>query len=80
MLINKISPFVNYNQWLKRLDNQLNKPANQNPIDSPKLLSQQIRDHYYKTLGTSVIDIPSLPGNQFSCNNIQLSFCDPYAD
>ena len=45
-MILKITPSVDYNQWLKRLDNQLNEPTNQ----SPKLLSQL----YYKTLGTSV--------------------------
>ena len=25
-------PFVDYNQWLKRLDTQLNKPTNQNTL------------------------------------------------
>ena len=32
MLIHKIKPSVNYNQWLKRLDTQLNEPTNQNSI------------------------------------------------
>ena len=42
---------VYYNQWLKRLETALNEPTNQNP---PKMLSQRIRKHYYKTLGTCV--------------------------
>ena len=29
------------------------KPTNQNLVKVPKLLSQQIRKRYYKTLGTS---------------------------
>ena len=32
------------------------KPTNQNSFKSPKLLSQQIRKRYYKTLGTSIIN------------------------
>ena len=37
------------------------KSMNQNLIKVPKLLSQQIRKRYYKTLGTSVIKIPMSP-------------------
>ena len=29
-------PFVDYIYWLKRLDNQINKPTNQNLIKVPK--------------------------------------------
>ena len=53
----QITPSVDYNQWLKRLDCQLNEPTIQDSLESPKLLSQQIKKHY-KTLGTSVIMIP----------------------
>ncbi len=28
----KITPFVDYNYWLKHLDTQINEPTNQNPI------------------------------------------------
>ena len=34
----KITPFVNYNQWLKRLDPQLNKPTIQNLLKVPKVV------------------------------------------
>ncbi len=61
MMINKISPSVDYNHWLKRFNTQLSKQTNKNSINSPKLLSQQIRKKYYKTLGTSVINSPMSP-------------------
>ena len=32
MMVNKIIPTLDYNQCLKRLDTQLNKPTNQNQI------------------------------------------------
>ena len=35
--------------------------VNQNSQRSPKLLSERIRKHYYKTLGTSVINSPLSP-------------------
>ena len=37
------------------------KMCNQNSLKSSKLLSQQIRKHNYKTLGTSVINSPLFP-------------------
>ena len=44
--------YSNYlNNWLKRLDTQLNELINQNSMKSPKLLSQRIRKRYYKTFG-----------------------------
>ena len=52
MMTHKITPSVDYNLWLKRLDTQLNELTNQ----IPKLLSQRIRKRYNKTLGTSVIN------------------------
>ena len=33
----KNTPSVDYNYWLKRLDNQLNVPTNQNLIKVPKV-------------------------------------------
>ena len=36
--INKITPAVDYNQWLKRLDAQLNKTPNQNSITVPMVV------------------------------------------
>ena len=35
---NKTNPSVDYNQWWKRLDTQLNKPTNQNSIKVPKVV------------------------------------------
>ena len=47
--------------YLKNLNTQLNDTTNQNSLQSPKLLNQQIRKRYYKTLGTSVINSPMFP-------------------
>ena len=60
MIIQKITPSVDYNQWLKHLDTQLEEPTNQNSIKVPKF-QQQIRKCYYKTLGTSIINNPMSP-------------------
>ena len=38
MMIDKITPSVDYNQWLKRLDSQLNDPTNQNLIEVPNFI------------------------------------------
>ena len=40
LMVPKITPSVNYNWWLKRLDSdtQLNKPTNQNPINFTKVV------------------------------------------
>ena len=51
MMTNEITPSVDYNLWLKRLDIQLS-----NSNSNSKLLSQRIRKQYYKNLGTSVIN------------------------
>ena len=49
MMIHEITPSVDENYWLKRLNTQLKESANQNFLKSPKLLSQPIRKRYYKT-------------------------------
>ena len=54
MIIHKITPSVDHNKWFKRKDTQVHESTNQNFKKSPKLLSQQMRKYYYKTLGTSV--------------------------
>ena len=41
------------------------KATNQNSLKSPKLLIQRIRNLYYKTLGTSVINSPLSPISLF---------------
>ena len=56
MMIHKITPSVDYNYLLKRLETQLNHPTNENSVKAPKVIKQRIRKRYYKTLGTSVID------------------------
>ena len=56
MIIHNSISFVDYNEWLKRLE-----PINQNSIKVPKLLRQPIRYLYYKTLGTSVKNSPMSP-------------------
>ena len=37
MMIHKITPYLDYNQWLKRMDTQLNQPPNKIQLKSPKL-------------------------------------------
>ncbi len=54
MVIQKITPSVVYNEWLKRLDTQLNEPTKKIQWKSPKVLSLRIIKGNYKTLGTVV--------------------------
>ena len=57
LMIHEITIYVDHNQWLKRLDTQLNESTNH----YPKLVGQRIRKRYYKILGTSVINSPMYP-------------------
>ena len=41
-------PSVDKNQWLKRVNTQLNETTNQNSLKPPKFLSQPIRKRNYK--------------------------------
>ena len=54
MLINKITPFSNYNCWLKGLNIEF-KASYQDLIKYSKFLGQRMLDYIYKTLGTSII-------------------------
>ena len=48
----KITPSVDHNKWLKRLDTQLNEPTNQNSRKVPKSqLNQRVRKRYCKNFG-----------------------------
>ena len=60
-MIHKINPSEYYNKCLKRLDTSLNETKNLNLIKGPKVVKQQIRISYYKTLGTSVINSQMSP-------------------
>ncbi len=40
MMMHKITSFLDYNQWLKRLDTQLNKPTKQNSMKVPKVIKK----------------------------------------
>ena len=46
---------------LKRLDTQFNETTNQNSLKVPKVVKQEIRKSYNKTLGTCVIKKPIVP-------------------
>ena len=61
VIIHKITPYADYNKWLKRLDTQSNEPTNQNSIEVPKVVNLMYKKHYYKTLGTSVMNSPLSP-------------------
>ena len=54
MIIHKITPYVDYNKWLKRFDTQFNEPANQN-------FSKYVKPNKKKSLETSIINIPMSP-------------------
>ena len=56
MMLHKITASVDYNKWFKRLDTQLNEPTNKNLVN---FFIQQ--KHYFKTLGTIVINRPISP-------------------
>ena len=60
LMIHKITPSIDYNQWLKRLDTQ--------PI---KIHSKLLSQRYLKTLGTSEINSlmspPSLVQSAYGC-------------
>ncbi len=45
--------------WLKRLDNEINEPKNQNSKKLPKV----VKPTNNKTFGTSVINIPMSPSS-----------------
>ena len=63
MVIHKIIPFLDYNYWLKCFNTQFNEPTNYVKLKSPKLLRQQMRKRYYKTLGISEINSPMFPSS-----------------
>ena len=54
----KFTPSVGYNQWQKCLDTQFTGPTNQDSIKVPKVFKSTNKKCYYKTLGTSIINIP----------------------
>ena len=51
-----ITPSVDYNQWLERLNTQVDEPIIQNSIKVPEVIIHRIRKLYCNTLGTSVIN------------------------
>ena len=57
----KFTPFVDYNLWLKRLDDQPNEPTNQYSIKVPKVVRPTNKKRFHKTLGTSKINTPMSP-------------------
>ena len=59
-LIFSIDLHVDYNEWLKRLDAQLNN-ENQNTTKVPKVIKLTNKKKINKTLGTSVINSPISP-------------------
>ena len=69
MMIHKIIPSVDFNEWLKHVDTQLNEPTNQNSIKALKLLIQRIRKRYILTLGTSVINSVMSPPSLMNLSN-----------
>ena len=61
MSIHKITPSVNYNKRWKRFDTQLNKLLIKKQKQVLKVFEPPIRNGYYKTLGTSVINSSMSP-------------------
>ena len=54
---------VDYNNWLKRLDTQLNEPTNKNSIKVSKIVKATHKKCYYKYWGLQLLEtnVPSLP-------------------
>ena len=76
MKINKITPSVDYNLLLKRLDTQFNESTKQNSIKGLKAVDKKrIRKRYYITLGTSVINSLLSPPN-LNKNTSLISICN----
>ena len=73
MIIHKFTAFVDYNQWLKRLDTQINK-AKKNSIKVTKVVMTLNKKRYNKTLGTSVVNSPMSPPFHRSLGFINLNF------
>ena len=61
MMIHKIIPSRDYNQWLKRLDTQLYEPTNQNSfLKSPQSCQANEKENVIIKFRTS-IDLLSIP-------------------
>ena len=59
MMIHKITPSVDKNKWLKRLNTQLNETTNHDLFTKvPKVVKPTNKKTLLKTLGTSVINSP----------------------
>ena len=48
--MHKIIPSVDYNRWLKHLDNKSNEPTNQNSLKVPMLVCQHKGKRYIPIL------------------------------
>ena len=55
ILIHKITLFVYYNYYLKRLDAKLNEPTNQNSTKVPKVVKSKKNNIIKKLLENSVM-------------------------
>ena len=51
MMIHKITPYVDYNLWLKRLDTQLNESADQNSLKVLKVAKQTKKENVIINFG-----------------------------
>ena len=57
--------FVDFNQWLKHLDNRQNEPTNQISIKVPKVVKQTNKKMLLQVFGdkcNKLPNVPSLPG------------------
>ena len=62
MILHKITPSLDYKQWLKQVSTLISKNLSTTIFKkSPKLWRQRIRKRYHKILGTSVINSPMSP-------------------
>ena len=51
LMINKITPSVDYNQWLKCIDTQPNEPINQHSTNKPKAVKPNSKKTLLKNFG-----------------------------
>ena len=71
-MINKITPFVDCNYCLKRLDTQLNEPTNQNLIKFPKVVKLTKKD--FGDQCNKQPNVPFLPGILVCCVRVYIFY------
>ena len=65
--------FVDYNQWLKRLETQLNKPTNQNSLKVLKVVKTKNKKTLIKNFGVQYNNYPIALSPSFPMKTVQFT-------